>query len=501
MYRPLALAVTLFTAPVAVAGAQERDILDTWIRGVMADWSVPGVAVGAVKDGEVVFVAGYGYRDVERRLPVTPRTLMAIGSNTKSFTVVLLGQLADSGRLDWNTAVRDYLPTFRLHDDYATANMRVRDLVTHVSGLPRHDALWYGRSYDRASLFSRLQHLAPSVSFRGRYQYQNLMFMTAGYLVEQLTDEPWDARIDERIFTPLGMARSNTSVRDLAADDDVALPYYLDGDSLVRVPYRNIDAIGPAGSINSSVEEMLRYVQMHLDSGRAGDRQILSAEQIAQMQTAQSAVGSRDRYAELGPATYGLAVRLGTYRGHKMVGHGGGIDGFISSMVWLPNERIGVVVLTNRSGEANPVPTIVQQRVLDDLLGLDPIDWNARIRAEWDEGRQQEAEARAKREAERVTGTAPSHALSDYVGTYEHPGYGRIEVTERDGVLRLEWDGDEVVLTHYHYDVFEVRHTGPNTPLEGRLQFQMGMNGTLDRLAVPLEPAVDPIVFRRAGAP
>ncbi|MEB3323049.1 MAG: serine hydrolase, partial [Synechococcaceae cyanobacterium] len=373
--------------------------------------------------------------------------------------------------------------------------------VTHVSGLPRHDALWYCRSYDRASLFSRLRHLEPSTSFRGRYQYQNLMFMTAGYLVEALTDEPWDARIDQRIFTPLGMTRSNTSVRDLHPDDDVALPYYLDGDSLVRVPYRNIDAIGPAGSINSSVEEMLAYVQMHLDSGLAGDVRILSADQIAMMQTAQSAVGSRDRYPELGPATYGLALRLGTYRGHKMAGHGGGIDGFISSMIWLPNERIGVVVLTNRSGDANPVPTIVQQRVLDELLGLDPIDWNARIRAEWEEGRAREAEARAKREAERVPGTAPSHALADYAGTYDHPGYGRVEVVAHDGALRIRWDGDEVPLAHYHYDVFEVSHAGPNTPLEGRLQFLMGMDGTVDRLVVPLEPAVDPIVFRRVPAP
>jgi len=373
--------------------------------------------------------------------------------------------------------------------------------VTHVSGLPRHDALWYGRSYDRASLLSRLRYLEPSTTFRGRYQYQNLMFMTAGYLVEQITGELWDARIDERIFTPLGMVRSNTSVRDLATADDAALGYSLDSDTLVRVPYRNIDAIGPAGAINASVEEMLTYVQMYLDSGMVGDRRIVSGDQIAMMETAQSAIGSRDQYAEIGPGTYGLGVRITTYRGSKIVGHGGGIDGFISAMAWLPNDRIGVVVLSNRSGSANPVPTIVQYRVLDELLGLDPIGWNARIRTDWEAGQKRQAEERSKEDSAHAMGTTPSHVIADYVGVYEHPAYGRIEVILRDGALVVQWDRDEALLTHYHYDVFEVKHVGPDTPLEGRLQFLMAMNGKIDRLAVPLEPAVDPIEFRRADTP
>ena len=158
----------------------------------MAEWKVTGLSVGIIRDGQVVLAKGYGYRDVEQKLPVTPRTLMAIGSNTKSFTTVLMAMLADSGKLEWEKPVRDYLPDFQLWDAYATREMTPRDLVSHVSGLPRHDLLWYGRNFTRAELYSRLRYLEPSTSFRGRLQYNNLMFMTAGVLTERLTGRSWD---------------------------------------------------------------------------------------------------------------------------------------------------------------------------------------------------------------------------------------------------------------------------------------------------------------------
>ncbi len=475
---------------------------DEWVHQIMQEWNVPGVAVGAIKDGKVVLLEGYGYRDLEDQLPMTPQTLLAIGSNSKSFTTVLLGQLVDSGIVDWNTPVHDYLPDFRLHDEYATAHLRVRDLLTHVSGLPRHDGLWYGRSFDREELFQRLQYLEPSTSFRGRYQYQNLMFMTAGYLIERLTGETWDHLIRARIFQPLGMARSNTSVADMPGSGDFSYPYQLRDSVLTRVPFRNIDNVGPAGSIDSSVEEMLKYIQMHLDSGLAGDTRILSEDNVVLMQTAQSVTGRRDRYPELGPSAYGLGLGVTTYRGHKLVRHGGGIDGFISAMAWLPNDDIGVMVLSNMSGATNPVPTLVSYRVFDALLGLEAIDWNARTRKDYEEGEARREEQRRKREAEQVSGTSPSHHLTDYAGVYEHAGYGRMEITETNGALHLRYDLIEIALDHFHYDVFEGQESDGSVPLEGlRMQFLMSVDGTIDRLAVALEPNVDPIVFTRVKEP
>ena len=341
------------TSRSAVSGDRALRGLDDFVARVMKEWQVPGLALGVIQDGKAVLLKGYGYRDAEKRLPVTPRTLMAIGSNTKSFTVVLMGMLADSGKLEWDKPVRTYLPDFQLYDDFATREMTPRDLVTHRSGLPRHDGLWYGRSFNREELYRRLKYLEPSASFRSRWQYQNLMFLTAGYLVERRTARSWDDLIRERVFAPLEMTRSNTSVRDLPAADDAALGYVwrdcpaekaagMVGTAgaagaaapsstecgLVQVPYRNIDAVAPAGSINSDVEEMLHYIQFHIDSGRYNGRAILSKENASLMETPQMLVGDQEIWPdELGVATYGLGLSVTSYRGRKLVQHGGGIDG------------------------------------------------------------------------------------------------------------------------------------------------------------------------------
>jgi len=327
-----------------------------------------------------------------------------------------------------------------------------------------HDLFWYGGSLSRQEMYRRLKYLEPNASFRSRWQYQNLMFMTAGYLVEQRTGRSWDDLIRERLFGPLGMTRSNTSVRDLPASDDAALAYVWrpcradhaaasgsapppggpGGPSaaacgLVKVPYRSLDAIAPAGSINSSVDEMLHYVQFHIDSGRYDGRTILSKQNDVQMQTPQMLVGHQDIWPdEFGVASYGLGLAVTVYRGHKLVQHGGGIDGFISQMSWMPQERIGIVVLTNMSGD-NPVPNIVTEHVFDQLLRLSPIDWAARARKEQQDAEAEQKKQRDERAAARKPNTTPSHELAAYAGTYEHPGYGRLTVRAVGHALELSY--------------------------------------------------------------
>ena len=514
------------TSRSAVSGDRALRGLDDFVARVMKEWQVPGLALGVIQDGKPVLLKGYGYRDVEKRLPVTPRTLMAIGSNTKSFTVVLMGMLADSGKLEWDKPVRTYLPDFQLYDDFATREMTPRDLVTHRSGLPRHDGLWYGRSFNREELYRRLKYLEPSASFRSRWQYQNLMFLTAGYLVERRTGRSWDDLIRERVFAPLEMTRSNTSVRDLPAADDAALGYVwrdcpaekaagMVGTAgaagaaapsstecgLVQVPYRNIDAVAPAGSINSDVEEMLHYIQFHIDSGRYNGRAILSKENASLMETPQMLVGDQEIWPdELGVATYGLGLSVTSYRGQKLVQHGGGIDGFISQMSWLPKERIGIIVLTNMSG-TNPVPNIVTRNVIDRLLGLAPIDWVARTEKQLQDAKAKRLKQRADRAAERQPNTSPSHPLSAYGGTYEHPAYGRLSVQADGAALSVSFDGFNVPLKHFHYDVFEIDDPMDALPLSGRVTFLMDSKGNIDRMAVPFEPSVKDIEFTRVKNP
>jgi CubicO group peptidase (beta-lactamase class C family) len=327
------------------------------------------------------------------------------------------------------------------------------------------------------------------------------MFMTAGVLVERLTNRSWDELVRQRIFTPLGMTRSNTSVRDMPQSDDASLPYVIRAGKATAIPYRNIDAVAPAGSINSSVDEMLKYIQMHIDQGSAGGKPIVSKRFSVLMQSLHSAAPvSLDLeapvYTETGPGGYGLGVGVGSYRGHKLVSHGGGIDGFISAMAWMPHDRIGVVVLTNLSG-TNPVPSIVQNQVFERLLGLSLTDHVGRAKEAQARNQRQAAERNKTEASQRVAGTTPSRPLAQFAGTYEHPGYGVLTVAEKAGKLTITRGTETADLMHHHYDVF--REVNPNAPgAPGRMvTFGSGASGKVDTVSIQLEPAVAEIVFRR----
>ena len=485
-------------------GAQSPDPFagfDAFVDGVMKEWRVPGLAVGAIRDGRVVLAKGYGHRNIEKQLPVTSRTLMGIGSNSKSFTVTLMGMLSDAGKLDWDKRVRAYLPDFELQDDIATRLMTPTDLVTHRSGLPRHEQVWLVDIFSRQELFARLRHLEPSTSFRQRYQYSNLMFMAAGVLLERMTNQTWDDLIKQKIFTPLGMTRSNTSVRDMPTSDDYSLPYVARL-GVTAVPYRNFDAIAPAAAINASVDDMLKYVQMHIDLGAAGGQQIISKAFAARMQSPHSAfaqsadddLDGEEQEREMGPGGYGLGVSVRSYRGHKFVSHDGGVEGFISAMSWMPHERIGVVVLSNLSGP-RVVPNIVQLNVYERLLGLSLTDHVRRAKERQARTQKQNIERERQRQAQRVAGTAPSRPLAQFAGRYEHPGYGPLTIVEKDGKLTLIRGSRSLPLEHFHYDVFR---EGPAVYSGRRMvRFTAGPSGQIEAVSIPLEPAVTDIVFRR----
>jgi CubicO group peptidase (beta-lactamase class C family) len=507
----LAVALILLTGPIFGAAADVTDAFegfDEQVEAWMQEWKVPGLGVSIVLDGEVILARGYGYRDLEKEAPATGDTLFAIGSNTKSFTVSLLGMLADDGLFDWDTPVKEYMPDWRLYDPVATDLMTAKDLVTHRSGLPRHDLLWLQTGLSREELFSRLQYLEPNEPFRYKYQYQNLMFMSAGILAERLTGKSWEALIAERLFGPLGMERANLSVDDSKKDDDFSYPYgHEDEGSPEAIPFRNIDAVGPAGSINASAREMAKYVQFHIDYGKVGDEQLLSEETARAMQSPQMPISGPQLTAfftgtepgVVGDPSYGLGLMTGSYRGHKHVRHGGGIDGFISSMEWLPHERIGVVVLSN-SSSSGTVPGLVVRSVLDRLLGLDPIDWAGQARESQAKAKAAAEEAEKTAAAERHRGTSPSHDLADYAGSFGHPGYGGVEVSVEAGEMKIAAVGFEFPLEHYHYDVFQVKEglKGRNGDFGGlKVAFLYDKRGTVDRVAIPLESNVSDIVFAR----
>ncbi len=486
----------------AAASQPNLDGLDAFIEEQMKVWKVPGLAVAVVKDGQVIYMKGYGQRDVEKKLPVTPQTLFAIGSITKSFTVTGLAMLADEGKLDWDKPVREYLPEFRLYDPMASERMTPRDLVTHRSGLPRHDALWYNSTFTRREIVERLRYLEPSKDLRTTFQYNNLMFMTAGYLEEKLSGMSWEEFTRQRVFAPLRMTRSNFSVLESEKSDDFARPYEKAKQEVKGVPFRVIDNMAPAGSINSSVAEMSHYLLMHMNKGKYEGKQVLSENYATQMQLPQMPTAAPPVWKELGHTSYGMGLFVTTYRGRRLVHHGGGIDGFIAFLSFLPDDKVGVVVLSNLS--PNPLPTVVSYNVYDRLLGLEPVAWSQRFKEQQDKMEAAEEEAKKKGYTPRVEGTQPSHKLADYVGEFEHPGYGvlRIEpATPGEGSeLKLTFNRLTSPLKHFHYDIFEV----PENPLDpfekAKVQFLMNTRGEIDRVLAPLEPNVKEIVFTRMAA-
>lgn len=470
------------------------------MQRILADLHVPGMAVGVVRNGRVALALGVGHRDLERRLPVMPGTQFAIGSNTKSFTALLLAMLVEEGHLAWDEPVRRYLPEFDLADPVAARLTTPRDLLDHMTGLPRHDGMWYGRSRTRAEIFERLRYLEPSTTFRARWQYNNLMYLAAGQLAERITARSWEALIRERILTPLNMTSTRVTYREQLQMPGRAEPYELREHGLERVALRNIDNVAPAGAIGSTLDDMLKYVLVFLSDGRVDGRQVVSSAALRAIQTPRVLMGTDTAIAEtdwpeLGPNMYALGLIKTHYRGRMLVTHSGGIDGYTSMMSWMPHENLGVVVLTNSTSEAS---TIASYWLYDRLLGLAPIDWMARIEA--DEAAVK-ARGRVVETHSRAIGTL--RPAADYAGSYEHPGYGTIVIApDEPGRLSFTFDQMRTSVKHVSYDVFEA---DPGTRTWGiipnlvsfTVSFKTDASGDIAELEIPFEPAVRPIVFKR----
>jgi len=470
--------------------------LDEFINKQLDVWKVPGLAVAVVQDGKVILSKGYGWRDVKNKKPVTSKTLFAIGSSTKSFTVTSLASLVRQGKLEWDKPVRDYLPDFKLYDPTATEHMTPRDLITHRSGLPRHDFMWYNSPLSREELFKRLRYLEPNKDFRSTFQYQNLMFMTAGYLAGRVANTTWEETVRKNIFTPLSMSSSNFSIAEMQKSADYSLPYQKDArDEVIDIPFRPIDEVGPAGSINSNVEDMIRYVQMHLNKGKFEAQQVLSASDVTDMQTPQMVIPGALTFPEVGHTQYGMGFFITTYRGHKLVHHGGNIDGFTALVSFLPQDNIGLVILSNLSG--TPLPQIISYNIYDRLLKLDQVAWSDRLKDQEAKTKASQEEASKRGLTPRKTGTNPSHDIKDYIGEFENPAYGVVKIDPDGDKLKISFHDFTAPLTHYHYDVF-MAHDSRLNRLEGiKVQFKMDINGDITSLTIPFEPSVKDIVFGR----
>jgi CubicO group peptidase (beta-lactamase class C family) len=485
-------------APAAAAmAAAALDGIEAVIEQAMRDFLVPGLAIAVVRNDEVVYARGFGYRDVARELPVTPETLFAIGSSTKAFTTFALGMLADSGRFDWDAPARSYIPELRLWDDVATLRLTTRDMVTHRSGLPRHDLAWYN-AHDLTSplLLERVRYFEPNRGLRERWQYNNIMYVLAGHVLSRLTGRSWEDAVAALVFEPLGMRTSNFSVAVMQRAPDHALPYREHADTLVRLAFRNIDNVGPAGSINSSVAEMAQWLRVHLAQGRLGERRIIGGSTLRDMHTPHMVMGGMPTEAALSPSSYGLGWVIQTYRGSYRVQHGGNIDGFSALVTLFPRDGLGVVVLTNMNGTS--LPGLVTNHVADRMLELETRDWIAEALTQRQTARAAQAGARQRLAEERQSRTRPSFPLADYAGEYEHPGYGVLRIDVDRQRLLMRYNDMVTPFEHWHYDVFNGQENVSEPVFrDTKLQFVADLRGRIDAVQIAMEPLITPIRFER----
>jgi CubicO group peptidase (beta-lactamase class C family) len=471
---------------VAQQTAPEPDF-DQYVEQAMKEWEVPGLAIAVVKDDRIVFAKGYGVRELGGTAAVTERTLFAIGSSSKAFTAAAIAMLVDEGKLKWDDPVTKYLPAFQLFDSYATRELTVRDLLTHRSGLERGDLIWYASPYDRNEVLRRVRFLKPSWSLRARFGYQNIMFLAAGQIAAAVTGKEWDDAVRERIFVPLGMTASSTSIKTLAASDNVASPHSKIDDKLQKVAWRNIDNIGPAGSINSNAIDMAQWVRLHLGSGMYEKKRVLNAASVREMQTPQTIIrieGVNERlYSEAHFLNYGLGWFLSDFRGRKLVEHGGAIDGMRSSVALMPEEKLGVVILTNRHGSV--LPHVLMYRVLDAYLNVAAKrDWSAEMLKKFKPLEEQAKAAEKKTDDERVKGTSPSLALEKYAGAYQSEMYGETKFVVKDGKLTSEFGPNFMGnLEHWHYNTFRIVW---RDRMEGKsfANFRLNARGQLESLTI-----------------
>jgi CubicO group peptidase (beta-lactamase class C family) len=469
--------------------------IEPFVLDQLAAWEVPGCSVAAVRDGRVVLAAGWGQRDLGAELPVTPNTLFAIGSTTKAFTAAAVGALVEDGLLDWQRPLRDYLPELRLSDSAVADRVSIEDLLCHRSGLPRHDLAWLGHpERTRADLVRRLRFLPLSQDLRQGFQYCNLGYLAAGYAIEALSGTSWEDFLRARLLTPIGMADSNLSVDDLNAGPDHATAYERRRGTVVEVRARPITAMAPAGAINSSAADMARWLLAQLGGGQLDGRTVISSDTMARQHMPHMLVPEDRTFPASTRHAYGLGWMIGRYREHRLHEHGGGIDGFLTECMLLPDDGIGVVVMTNTSSSA--MAPVVAYRVLDELLGLPPLDWFSDFKARHDAATAGISQARGARRVVREAGLP--RTLDSYVGEYEHPGYGTLAITLEDGALRPQFGTMDLTLAHRHYETFDLEwHELGDQPHVLPLMFLSDPDGDITGCTVPFEPSVEPLRFDR----
>jgi CubicO group peptidase (beta-lactamase class C family) len=497
--RRLAAAALAFFALAWSAGAQGVDVtkrlegFDAYMAKTLKDWNAPGVGVGIVVNDKLVFAKGYGFRDYEKKLPFTAGTMSPIASNTKLFTAIAAGMLVGEGKLTWDKPVRESVPAIRFYNDLLNNTVTLRDMLSHRTGITRHDTIWYKSDFTRKELFEKLVYLEPQEPMRETFLYNNLMFAAVGYLIELQSGKTWEQFVKERILDPLQMKSTSYSISDMLQRPEFGVGFTERRDTfdIYRIPYyEDISGVAPCGAIVSNIEDMSHWLIALMNQGKYNGRQVLPVEVLkATLQPAialpNTALETRG-WSEILNAAYGMGRETASYRGHLITFHGGDLPGFHTQVSFMPQDHIGVIVF-EIGNHSQPLYNIVSYNVYERLLGMDQTPWSERQLAIRLKNKKAGTESRTKANGGRISGTKPSHPLADYAGAYENSAYGVMTIGLKDNQLQFDFHKMRFAMTNFHYDRFDT----PDDEQDGKwsVNFRTNPQGDIDQAVMSLDEA------------
>lgn len=499
----LSVATTIAMAQVPASEVTMRlKPLDAYMAKIMKDFNSPGIGIAVVSGDQLVFAKGYGYRDYGKKLPFTPKTLFQIASNSKLFTAVAAGMLVEEGQLTWDQPIKQSVPSIHFYNEDLNAQVTLRDMLAHRTGITGHNMVWYKSDDSRAVLFDKLRFLEPKELPRQRYLYNNLMYAIVGQIIELKTGKTWEDFVRQRIFAPLDMGQSLFTVADMLKQPDFGVGYTEKRDSFelyAKPYYEDTAGVAPCSAIISSMEDMSHWLIALMNNGVYQGRQVLPAAVLKA--TLEPAIAMPNPYLEshgwwelLNP-TYGMGRRTASYRGHLITYHSGGFPGFYSQVSFMTKESLGVIVFVLGDHDAMLIDPI-SYNLYELILGMDPTPWPARMLDIRLKDKAANTAARSKAGGDQVKGTHPSHSLDAYVGEFEHPAYGILRIGLTGDQLQYDFHKMKFPLTHYHYDRFDT----PDDEEEGRysVNFQTNPKGDVDKVVMSLDDG-EAVFVRRAA--
>jgi len=488
--------IILLLLPLTVSSQsnrfKEKGIkIDNYVNTLLRDWNIPGLALVIVHKDRIIYTKGYGYRDLENKLPVTETTLFPIASNTKLFTATLATQLATEGKLNLDLPIKQYVPEINFYNPELNFKVTFRDLLSHRTGLPAYDGIWLNASFQRKELLNKISYMKPELGFREGYIYNNNMYTLAGIGIEAISGKSWEENIQERIFKPLEMTSSGfTGVG--AHPEEHALSYFQaegSGKLTPRTFIAQSETLAPAGNIYSNMIDMSQWLILQVNGGNYKGKQVIATTAVQETKIPNAISDKIGRYDELSNSVYALGRMLQTYKGTKMISHTGSIDGFYSNLTYLPSDSLALFIVHN-SFSAGSLRSVMNLPLIDILKDREITNWSARYRKDYLESQEKNKKTVDEINASQVKNTLPSHLALAYTGKFSHPVYGDILIGLQNNSLQLKYRSLNATLHHWHYDQFITMEDGRGFP-DMRISFLTNDKGEIDRIST--RPFGDPL--------